>query len=165
MMTTFIAYKYPPFAFEIPSEIAGLRARAAECLATWGDFTSCAERVADLLAQSEFTETEFRDLARQIEHTGYRAATRAQKAKRELYRPSGDSHMSDADVVAAIRFLAGRDADHARDPNDEGWNSGHSSTGHWCYAMLAIDPAAAIAVGRTLVGKYQRQLAMAGIAA
>lgn len=160
---TFKAYKYPGFAFEIPEEVAGLRARAAECLATWGDFTSCSERVCSLLAQSEWNDSEFHDLARQIENTGYRAYARAKKARRELYKASGDSHMSDADVISAIRYLTGRDADHARDPNDEGWNAGHSSTGHWCYAMLSIDPAAAIAVGRTLVGKYQRQLAMAGI--
>lgn len=153
----------PPLPHEQPEKVAALLARARDCLAKWGDFATRADRMAALSRQASLTETEWHYLRRILEATEDRAAKRAQQAKRAVYIPAVDSDMSDAEVTAAVRLLTRHDADHAQDANNEGWSAGDSSTGHWCYAMLAIDPAAAIAVARGIVGKYQRQLVMGGV--
>lgn len=153
----------PPLPHEQPEQISALLARAKSCLAKWGDFATRADRMLELSTQSTLSEDEFGYLRRILEATEDRAVKRATQAKCAFYTPAGDSEISDAEVAAGIRLLTRRDADHARNANSEGWSAGDSSTGHWCYAMLSVDAAAAIAVGRTIVGKYKRQLAMGGV--
>lgn len=108
----------------------------------------------------EWEESRARDAMRRTEA---RAAERSAKALAAPYMPSGDSDMSDADIASAIRFLTSADSDHARDANGEGWSASDNSAGHYCFAMLDQDYPAAIAVGRTLVAKYQRQLHKGGL--
>lgn len=152
-----------PPDYDIPGAIPALLQRAAACMEKWGEFASRSDRMRKLTGQGHLSYSDFYYLRGLVEATDRRARDRAAKAKATPYIPAGDSELSDAEVVAGIRLLTHHDADHAQDANGEGWSAGDSSTGHWCYAMLSTDPAAAIAVGRTIVGKYKRQLAMAGI--
>lgn len=152
-----------PLEHELPGAIPALIQRAQTCLDTWGEFASRPERIRSLIKQGDLGSGEYHYLKGLIDATERRAGDRAVKAKAAAYIPAGDSDLSDAEVTAAIRLLTGRDSDHAELANGEGWSAGDSATGHWCYAMLSTDPAAAIAVARGIVGKYKRQLAMAGI--
>jgi len=130
----------------------------------WGTYTSDGWLFDKIVRNgryvSEYDENKIREAMRRTET---RAAARAEKAKAAPYLLAGDNDMSDAEVAAAIRLLTRADSDHARDANGAGWSACDSSAGHYCYAMLSIDYAAAIALGRTLVGKYQRQLRMGGV--
>lgn len=153
-----------PPPHERPEDIAALKAKAVECPAEWADFTSRADLMPSLIEQDHLTADQFEKLGRWVYTTRDRAAERASKAKRAMRFPTGDTSMSDGQVTAAIRLLTGLDADHAAVANDEGWDGRDSSTGHWCAVMLSKDPMAAIALGRTIVGNYKRQLKLAGIA-
>lgn len=152
-----------PLEHELPGAIPALLQRAQACLDTWGEFASRPDRMRLLIKQGALGSGEFYYLKGLIDATERRAGKRAVSARAAAYLPAGDSDMSDADVTAAIRLLTGRDADHAEYANGEGWSAGDSATGHWCHAMLATDAPAAITMGRTLVRKYKRQLAMARI--
>jgi len=143
-----------------PRDSTQLAAIAA--LEKWGQFCSGHDELVAIAGKKRGADWNDRDKVKMLlKQTDRRAAKQLANIPANI--AGGDSGMSDAQVAAAIRFLTGRDADHAELPNHEGWNAGHSSKGHFAYAMLSQDYPAAIAMGRTLIGKYQRQLAMAGI--
>jgi hypothetical protein len=132
--------------------------------AKWGKFTQEGWLFDRVIRNGRYvSEYDERTLVAAMTRTERKAAERAERAKAAPYLPAGDNDLSDGDVAAAIRFLTHADADRARDANGEGWRAGHSSTGHMCYALLEQDPAAAIALGRTIVNKYSRQLVMGGV--
>lgn len=60
--------------------------------------------------------------------------------------------MSDAQVAAGIRWL-----------RVDGLNAYDKSLGHFCFGMLDVDHAVAIAVARTIIGKYGKTLFKAGL--
>lgn len=66
-------------------------------------------------------------------------------------------------VAAGLRFLTGRDSDHAALANDEGWSSADSSAGHYCCAILDTHYDDAIQRARQFIGSYEGQLRRAGI--
>ncbi|HEY8575182.1 MAG TPA: hypothetical protein VIL88_02460 [Devosia sp.] len=77
--------------------------------------------------------------------------------------PSLPRTMSDAQVVAGIRYLTGLDADRAAKANRVGWSNAHSQLGHWACAHLDTYPAEAIAVARQFIDRYLGQLRTGGI--
>lgn len=146
-----------------PAMIA-LIAKTKAFKAKWGDCVSDHWIFNRVGARTDFLwEWEADRVREAMRRTEDRAAVRAEKLKTTPYTPAGDSDLSDGQVVAAIRLLTIRDADRAQHANSEGWSASDSSAGHYCYAMLSQDRAVAIALARTLVGKYRRQLATGGI--
>ncbi|SDG83924.1 hypothetical protein [Pelagibacterium luteolum] len=130
---------------------------ARDCERKWGEFCVRKSALRSLLAQHDDPDRDglthpqvmlLKDLVQQTEAKSREMLRRAQRE----YNPGVD--WPEIEVIEAIKKLTGRDSDRATIDNGIGWNKPDSPTGHWCAAMLDIDRAAAVKVGRWLVGKY-----------
>lgn len=146
-----------------------IQADAEALLAEWGDFASDVRRLREIVSTaptallSTYARTEITAARRKTER---RASVRLAKARLEVDAGGAETvDWSDDEVIRAVRFLTSSDFDHASIANDRGWSSSDSAAGHWCAKML-IDHAhgqTALKAARQLVGKYTRQLTIAGI--
>jgi hypothetical protein len=135
------------------------RNKAKDCLSRWGEFTVQKARLHKLAAAETLGYSDFREIDRIVRQT----VRKAEKKKADAAGFEGGVTWPSEIIVDALRFLTEQDDDRASVQNRLGWSSSDSSTGHWCLAMIGSDPDRAVAVGRTIVGKYERQLRDAGM--
>lgn len=133
---------------------AEAQALGRQCLATWGLFAHQKVKMREWVEAPRLIRWQIDALKSAVRETERKATRRSVEAA----DTKGGVEWPDDRVEAAIRYLTGHDEDHAAYRNDIGWSSADSSNGHWCNAMLSVDRPLAIAVGRVLVAKYQRQL-------
>lgn len=141
-------------------KVEAARRKGQECLSKWGEFTVRKAALGDLIRKERIDWGDIREIDRICLQTERKAAKKAAG----VAEVDGGVDWPSEIVVEALLFLTDQDDDRASVANDLGWSSSHSSTGHWCVATLQSDRDRAIAVGRTLVGKYSRQLKEAGLA-
>lgn len=137
--------------------IDAVRVCGQKCRGTWGLFIT-KDDLADLdrlLQKIYLSPAERLRISTIVDWTAKRASQK--KVRARYASPKGVDWPADR-VISYIKVLTGRDQDHARLVNRVGWNDVDSSTGHWCHAMLNIDQAIALKIGRGIVGKYETQL-------
>jgi hypothetical protein len=136
-------------------DIASVQRDALQTLERWRSFTRSKPRLLELARRQVLDWREIDELCAIIDRTNREAAEMAGTVRKA--KPAGVD-WPDAVVVVGIRLLTALDADRARDPNKVGWSRSTSPGGHWATAMLDVDPALAIKLGRTLLAKHLRQL-------
>lgn len=142
----------------------GIQYDARLLLDEWGEFTSDKRRLRELLVRPpHLLNSAHADIVSIARHrTEKRAALRLLNAKAE---GAGGVDWPDDQVVRAVNYLTTSDDDHASIANDRGWSSSDSPAGHWCHKMLQSTEHREVALkaARQIVGRYNRQLSMAGI--
>jgi len=134
-----------------------VRELGRKCRETWGLFISEGDLIAldHLLNQRFLSKPERDEVISIVDWTNRRASKKRAKANRS---PESGVDWPEERVASYIQQLTALDQDNAKKLNHVGWNAVESPTGHWCAAMLRIDRAAAIKIGRGIVGKYQKQI-------
>ena len=147
----FVHPRSRPRAPYIPPELVELRELRSE----WGDFVAQKGRVDELADKDSLTfgeQIEARGLIRATKKKADDRTARAAEAKRQ------GVDWPDERIERYIVELTQRDQDRAQLRNRSGWGAAHSSTGHFCFAMLKRDRALALKVGRTIVGHFTQQM-------
>lgn len=144
------------FVHRSPEEV---RAEAQEMLDVWGAFVAGKKTVRKLVqTERDLTVGEGRHLSALIRETGLKLITM------NSIPVGGGVDWPDHHVAHVIRTMTKLDDDRAETLNHLGWGQEASSKGHYCNAMLAIDRARGIAVGRLIVEHYRKQTeSVAGI--
>lgn len=136
----------------VPRSPEEIRAEAREMLDTWGAFVADKKRVRALVAiERPLTTHEGRQLSAVIRKT------KLKLIQMDALQVSGGVDWPDHHVAHVIRTMTRLDGDRAEELNHLGWGQEASAKGHYCNAMLKIDRARAIAVGRLIVGHYRAQ--------
>lgn len=147
--TTSTGTRYTPAP--VWPEPAKLRALQSE----WSEFVVKKARVRELCDKETWLWGDILEARQLIRKTEEKVAAAIADAE-TLDRPGVD--WAEDRVERFVVVLTQADQDRASERNDRGWGAGHSSTGHWCYAMLKRDRALALKVARTIVGGYVRQV-------
>ena len=134
-----------------------VREHGRQCRETWGLFIPEADLILldHYINQKFLSKPERAEVISIVDWTNRRASKKRAKANRSTIV---GVDWTEEKVASYIQALTGLDQDHARLLNARGWGATDSPAGHWCAAMLKIDRAAAIKIGRGIVGKYQGQL-------
>lgn len=132
---------------------------AKDCQQKWGQFCDRKDKLRELLEHHDDPDKEALTLHQVMLLKDIVTSTEG-KSRDMLRRAAALENEGvdwpDDEVIVSINRLTGADSDQASKKNNVGWNKPDSPVGHWCAAMLNIDPIAAIKVARTILGKYAK---------
>jgi hypothetical protein len=150
---------------DIVRRISKIERDAKSLLDEYGEFASDRPMLRALVtSRDNWPHDAERRVRKAREKTERRARVRLEKAALEV-DVVGAVDWPDDQVIRAVRFLTVNDDDHASLANDRGWSSSDSAAGHWCFKMLKDHEHRDVALkaARQIVGRYNRQLSIAGI--
>ncbi|HEY8361007.1 MAG TPA: hypothetical protein VIL30_26410 [Ramlibacter sp.] len=129
------------------------QALSRECLDRWGLFTAQQAKVRTWVDAHYLYVWESQSLIAAVKET----ERKAERRKLEPVAVDQAVDWPDDIVEACVLYLTGRDADHGKLQNFEGWDAADTSRGHWVCSMLSIDRSMAIEHARTFIRKYAKR--------